>query len=307
VKIVVIGVGGVGGYFGGKLSKAGLNVTFIARGNTLKAISKNGLQIKSINGDFKVYPSVTNKIDRIKNSDLVILGVKSWQLMDIAKHIKPHLNANTMVLPLQNGADNADKLLTILNSENVIAGLCRIVSKIEAPGIINHFAYEPEIIFGEVNNKRTERIIKLKGVFDTALFKNSISSNIQLDIWRKFLFITTISGIGALTRSVLGDIRENEFLRQKMMDTAGEILKIANKKGVALSNTDIDKTFYIIDNLDFDTTSSLQRYIMENKPSELINFNGYIVKQGIDLKIDTPANSFIYNCLLPNENKVRKS
>jgi 2-dehydropantoate 2-reductase len=212
-----------------------------------------------------------------------------------------------MVLPLQNGADNADKLLTILNSENVIAGLCRIVSKIEAPGIINHFAYEPEIIFGEVNNKRTERIIKLKGVFDTALFKNSISSNIQLDIWRKFLFITTISGIGALTRSVLGDIRENEFLRQKMMDTAGEILKIANKKGVALSNTDIDKTFYIIDNLDFDTTSSLQRDIMEGKPSELINFNGYIDNQGIDLEIDTPANSFIYNCLLPNENKVRKS
>jgi len=306
MKIVVIGAGGVGGYFGGKLAKAGYDTSFIVRGKNLEAIKKNGLQIKSINGDFTVFPFATSEFDPVKNADLVILGIKSWQIIDIAKSIKPLLSTNTMVLPLQNGADNADKLLSVLNSENVIAGLCRIVSKIEEPGIINHFAYEPEIIFAENKNEKTGRIQLLKSTFDKAGFKNSISDNIHLDIWRKFLFITTISGMGALTRSVLGEIRENVFLKQKMYETAEEIVIIANEKGIALNKSDIDKIFAVIDNLNFHTTSSLQRDMMESKPSELDNFNGFIVNKGKELGIDTPVNSFIYQCLLLQENKARK-
>ena len=306
MKIVVIGAGGVGGYFGGKLAKAGYDISFIVRGKNLEAIKKNGLQIKSINGDFTVFPFATSEFDPVKNADLVILGIKSWQIIDIAKSIKPLLSTNTMVLPLQNGADNADKLLSVLNSENVIAGLCRIVSKIEEPGIINHFAYEPEIIFAENKNEKTGRIQLLKSTFDKAGFKNSISDNIHLDIWRKFLFITTISGMGALTRSVLGEIRENVFLKQKMYETAEEIVIIANEKGIALNKSDIDKIFAVIDNLNFHTTSSLQRDMMESKPSELDNFNGFIVNKGKELGIDTPVNSFIYQCLLLQENKARK-
>jgi len=306
MKIVVIGAGGVGGYFGGKLAKAGYDISFIVRGKNLEAIKKNGLQIKSINGDFTVFPFATSEFDPVKNADLVILGIKSWQIIDIAKSIKPLLSTNTMVLPLQNGADNADKLLSVLNSENVISGLCRIVSKIEEPGIINHFAYEPEIIFAENKNEKTGRIQLLKSTFDKAGFKNSISDNIHLDIWRKFLFITTISGMGALTRSVLGEIRENVFLKQKMYETAEEIVIIANEKGIALNKSDIDKIFAVIDNLNFHTTSSLQRDMMESKPSELDNFNGFIVNKGKELGIDTPVNSFIYQCLLLQENKARK-
>jgi 2-dehydropantoate 2-reductase len=306
MKIVIIGAGGVGGYFGGKLAQSGNKVSFIVRGNTLRAISENGLQVKSINGDFRVYPNATNNFDAVKNADLIVLGIKSWQIIDVAKLIKPHLNANCMVLPLQNGADNVDKLVSILNQKNVIAGLCKIVSKIEAPGIINHFGYEPEIIFGELTNEVTERITKLKTIFDKANFSNTLSKDIHVDIWKKFLFITTISGIGALTRSVMGEIRENKYLRLKMMNTAKEILKIANKKGIALTRTDIEKTFITIDKLDYNTTSSLQRDIMEGKPSELNNFNGFIVDKGLELNVDTPVNSFIYNCLLPLENKARK-
>lgn len=306
MKIVVIGAGGVGGYFGGKLTKAGYDTSFIVRGKNLEAINKNGLQIKSINGDFKVYPLATSEFDPVKKADLVILGTKSWQIIDIAKSIKPLLSKHTMVLPLQNGADNADKLLSVLNPENVIAGFCRIVSKIEEPGIINHFAYEPEIIFAENKNEKTERIQLLKSTFDKAGFKNSISNDIHLDIWRKFLFITTISGMGALTRSVLGEIRENVFLKKKMHETAEEILAIANKKGILLSETDIEKIFKIISNMNFETTSSLQRDLIEGKPSELANFNGFIVEKGKELGIDTPVNSFIYQSLLLQENKTRK-
>lgn len=306
MKIVVIGAGAVGGYFGGKLTQAGFDVTFIARGKTLEAIKNKGLQIKSINGDFVVHPKVTDNINNLKNPDLIILGVKSWQVIDIAKQIKPILTKKTMVLPLQNGADNAEKLLSVLNKESVLAGFCKIVSKVDAPGIINHFAYDPEIVFGEYDNKITGRIKNIKTVLDKAKINNTIPGDIHLDIWKKFLFIVTVSGIGALTRSVFGVMREDEGVRQIMYQTANEIVAIANAKGINLTNNDVETVLKVIDNLDYNTTASMQRDIMEGRPSELENFNGYIVKMGKDLHITTPVNSFTYHCLLPMEKKARK-
>jgi 2-dehydropantoate 2-reductase len=306
MKIVIIGAGGVGGFFGAKLVKAGFDVTFIARGKHLQAIQNNGLQVKSIEGDFVVRPKVIDNISEVKNPDLIILGVKSWQVGEVALQIKPILTNETMVLPLQNGADNADKLLSVLPKENVLAGVSRIVSKIEEPGIINHFAFVPQINFGEYNNKKTERIQKVKVVFDKAGFKNFISEDIHLDIWRKFLFIATISGIGALTRAVFGVMREDKAIRKMILETANEIKQIANTKGIGLTEKDIDITMQAIDNNDYNTTASMQRDMMEGRPSELENFNGYIVDQGKKLEISTPLNSFTYNCLLPQENKARK-
>ena len=305
MKIVVVGAGGVGGYFGGKLAKAGFDVTFIARGKHLEAIKNNGLQIKSILGNFKVFPKVTDKINDIENPDLIILGVKSWQVIDVAKQLKGIVTKDTMVLPLQNGADNADKLLSILPKENVLAGLCKIVSKVKSPGIISHFTFEPEIVFGEYDNKKTKRVKHLKTVFDKAEFKSTLSDDIHLDIWKKFLFIGTISGIGALTRAVFGVMREHLGIRNIIYDTANEMVTVANAKGIGLTAQDVEKTLKVIDSLDYNTTASMQRDVMEGKPSELENFNGYIVAQGKLLNVETPTNSFIYNCLMPQEEKAR--
>ena len=307
MNIVVFGTGGVGGYFGAKLHKAGFNVTFIARGKQLIAIRNNGLQIRSINGNFTIHPEVTDDINTLKNPDLIILGVKSWQVVEVAKTIKSIVRKSTMVLPLQNGADNTDKLRAVLNSENVLAGLCKIVSKVEDYGIINHFAYEPEIVFGEYNNKQTKRVKQLKSVFDQAGFKNKLSENIHLDIWRKYLFITTVSGIGALTRSSFGMIKQNDAIMDMMLKTAHEIKQIANAKGISITDADVERTLKMFHQMPDETTASMQRDVMQGKPSELDNFNGFIVKQGIELGIETPVNSFIYNCLLPQEESVRTS
>ncbi len=304
MNIVIIGAGGVGGYFGGKLAQAGHNTTFITRGQTLETIKQNGLKVKSILGDFHVYPYATDNYDLVKKADLILLCVKSWQIEDIAQKIKPLLPSHCTVLPLQNGADNADRLLAILPPAQVIAGLCRIVSKIESPGVINHFGFEPEILFGELNNEPSIRLESIKVAFDKAGFKNRISNNIQREIWLKFLFIASISAMGALTRSVLGVMREDPFLRKKLLETAAEIVSVGNSLGININERDIDSCFEIIDRIDYDTTMSLQRDLMEGKPSELENFNGYIVQQGDLLGIDTPVNDFIYYSLRPMEVKV---
>lgn len=305
MNVVIIGAGGVGGYFGAKLAQAGNPTTFLTRGKNLKSIKKNGLQVKSINGDLHVFPKATDDLKAISGASLVLLCVKSWQIVNIAEKIKPFLASDATVLPLQNGADNADRLSKILSKKHLIAGLCKIVSKIESPGVIRHFGYDPEIVFGEIDNAQSPRIKNIKKVFDHGGFRNRVSNDIQRDIWLKFLFIASISALGALTRSVLGVIREDPYLRQILIKTAEEIIVVGQKSGVNLKDQDRIKCFEIIDSLDYHTTMSLQRDIMEGKPSELENFNGFIVNTGDELGIETPVNDFIYYTLRPMELKAR--
>ncbi|NNK88000.1 MAG: 2-dehydropantoate 2-reductase [Flavobacteriaceae bacterium] len=307
MRIVVFGAGGVGGFFGGKLVQAGHDVTFVARGKHLDAIQQRGLQVKSINGDFKVEANAVESLDGHQSADLVLISVKSLQLEDAAEAIKPVMNRDTSVLPLLNGANIADRLSEIIPPGQVVAGLCRIVSRIESPGVIDHFAFKkPEIIFGLYDGRTNARLKMIKSMFDAAGIDNKLSTNIRLDIWKKFLFITMVSGMGALTRSTFGLMREDEHIRSLIYQTASEIVSIANNMGIGLDNTDIEKSFKAIDGTLYDTTASMQRDIMAGRPSELDNFNGYIVQMGKELHLNTPVNSLIYHCLFPQEKRARE-
>ena len=306
MKIAVIGAGGVGGYFGGKLAQADYDVTFIARGKHLEAIRENGLQIKSIKGDFLVHPKVTDNIEEVQYADLIILATKSWQVTAVAKQLKPVIQKETMVLPLQNGADNSDKLREVLPHKNVLAGLCKIVSKIESPSVIDHFEYEPEIIFGEYDNSHTGRVQRVHAIFNRSHIKNKISEDIHLDIWRKFLFIATVSGIAAVARVPFGDFQNDPQLMDMVHKTANEIKNIANAKGINITHKDVEKAIDMFLSMGPETTASMQRDIMDGKPSELENFNGYIVREGKRFGVETPVNAFTYYSLLPQERKTRR-
>lgn len=309
MKIVVYGVGGVGGvggFFGGKLTLSGNKVTMIARGAHLKAIQENGLIIKSITGDFTCRPYlVTDDLSVIETPDLVIFGVKSWQLEQATKDILQYCDERTVFLPLQNGADNVDTLNALIPKHQVLAGLCRMISFIERPGVISNPDIAPAILFGEQDNVNTERIEKILSVFIKAGIDISIPENIQVAIWQKFLFITTISAIGGLTRVSIGEMRNREYIMEVMRNTAQEVYEVAIAKGIALPVNTVENTFAAISRQAYDTTASTQRDIMEGKPSELENFNGYIIKEGKRLGIPTPVNEMIYELLLPQEKKNR--
>jgi len=308
MKILVYGAGGVGGYFGARLAESGNKVSFIARGEHLRAIKKSGLQLESINGNITVNPElVTRDINEVETPDLILLGVKSWQLPEVASELKKIISRDTIVLPLQNGADNYEKLTEILPKNNVLAGLCFIVSYIEKPGKIKHASFEPRIVFGEADNSRSERISMVSTLFLEAKIDFLNPENIQLEIWKKFLFICTISGIGGLTRVSIDKIRNSAYLLDLMKQTSGEIRSVANAKGIPLNDEHIEKAFQIIENQPQGTTASTQRDIMEGKPSEIENFNGYIVTAGERLEIKTPVNKMIYECLKPMEEQARKT
>lgn len=307
MKILIYGSGGVGGYFGIRLAEVGNDVTFVARGNHLKAILENGFALRSIEGDYHISsPNITDDIGSLDiDFDLIILGVKSWQINEASILIKPILSKNTLVLPLQNGVDNSEKLLSIIDRKNVLMGACRIYSKVENFGIINHFGFPAELLLGEINNKRSDRILKLKAAFNQAKFKTTIPKDIHKEIWKKFMFICTVSGLGALTRVSIGKMFEYEKTRNLMKRTAEEIYLIALAKKINLPDDIVSTMMRFIKNQPYDSTASTQRDIMSGKPSELENLNGYIVKEGKKLNIKTPVNSFIYTSLYIQESQAK--
>jgi len=306
MNIVIYGTGGVGGYFGTRLAQAGNKVTFIARGKHLETIKQNGLYLKSIKGDYLVYPAnATSTISEVKNIDLILVCVKTWQLVDVAKKIKPVLNKDTMVISLLNGVENETVLCDVIDKKHVLGGLCKVVSKFEDYGVINHLSYEPTIIFGELTNLKTARTLQLEQTFVAAGITTKLATDIQKEIWTKFLYISTVSAIGALTRATIGEMIASPQIKKMMYQTAEEIIAIAKKQGIDLPENSIEKQFQIIDTQPYNTTSSLQRDMMSGKPSELEAQNGTIVKMGKEMGIPTPVNSFIYHCLLPQEKKVR--
>jgi len=301
MKIAIIGTGGVGGYFGGKMAQAGFDVTFIARGAHLKAIQQNGLTVKSFQGDFKIFPAkATDQIEQIGTVDLVILGVKAWQVKEIASTLTPLLHKDTAVLPLQNGVLAAEELQAVIAKQNVINGLCRIFAKIESPGVIDHFAYDPSIVFGELNNEKSERIEKIKSLFDASGINAKIADDITAELWRKFIGIC-VGGLLAVARSNYGIIRELPQTRKLLNDLIVETYQLSQKMGINVEPDFPDKTMAFIDSYPSDSNTSLARDVWEGKPSEIEYQNGTVVKLGEKYGMETPINRFIYDCILPME------
>jgi 2-dehydropantoate 2-reductase len=306
MKIGIIGAGGVGGYFGGKLALSGYDVTFVARGEHLRALKENGLTVKSIYGDFKIESvNAAERIEDLKNTDLILICVKAWQVKDIAKKLKPVVNENTVVIPLQNGVLAIEELQEHLQDGNIAGGLCFIISKIELPGIINHFGIEPAIVFGEINNIKTERLNRIKEVFDRSFIKSKISDDIYADLWKKFITIC-VSGLLAVTKSTYGELRALKQTRKMMIDLLKEIYRLSQKIGINIKPDFVGKTVSLIDTYPFNSTSSLTRDVWEGKPSEIDYQNGTVVRFGQKYKVETPVNKFVYNCILPMELKARR-
>ncbi len=307
MNVLIYGIGGVGGFFGAKLATTKNHISFIARGNHLEAIRQNGITVKSIQGNLHAIPKiVTDDLTQIPTPDLVIFGVKSWQLPEAAQNIKPYINSKTILLPLQNGVNNSDLLMDVFSKKQVLGGLCNLISFIESPGVIRHSAFNPTITFGELSNTKTRRIETICNLFEEAGINYIVAEDIQREIWKKFLFICTISGLGGLTRAPIGVMRESAYLYQMMENTANEILFLAQAKGINLDQKAVSDVFKIIDGQDPESTASTQRDIMEGRPSELETFNGYVVQEAKKENISVPVNTLIYECLLPMEQKARK-
>ncbi len=306
MRIAVFGVGGVGGYFGGRLAQAGEEMIFVARGAHLSALQSGGLRVDSIKGDFVVNPvQATDDPRDAGKVDMVLLGVKAWQVPEAAEAIREMMAEETGVIFLGNGVDAPAQLAAVLGEKHVLGGLCQISAAIAGPGHIRHVGIEPYVAFGELDGRKSERAARLKQALEGAGVSVNIPEDIQAAMWEKFVFIAAISGVGAVTRAAVGVVRSVAETRQMLLQALEEVVQVGRARGVNLPANLATKRMAFIDGIAPGVTASMQRDIMDGRPSELAAQSGAVVRMGLEAGVATPVHAFLYASLLPQELKAR--
>jgi 2-dehydropantoate 2-reductase len=302
MRIAVVGAGGVGGCFGGRLAQAGEDVTFIARGEHLKVMQATGLRVDSFQGDFQIHPiQATSDPGTVGPVDMVLLAVKAWQVPEVAPTLAPLLGQETGVVFLGNGVEAPAQVRQALGPGRALGGLTRISACIAGPGHIQHLGIDPSIAFGELDGSPSARVEALRQAFERAQVKVSVPADIQAAMWEKFIFIAAISGVGAVARQPAGVLRQVPETRQLLQEAIAEAVAVARARRIDLSPAIAERTLALIDGLAPGVVPSMQRDIMEGRPSELGAQTGALVKLGLEAGVPTPVHAFIYASLLPLE------
>jgi 2-dehydropantoate 2-reductase len=236
---------------------------------------------------------------------MVLVAAKTWQLDEAIDLMRPLIGPETGVVPLLNGVEASDRLAAALGESHALNGICYIFVARVAPGVVRHSGIHPLIIFGERDNRRTARVEALREWLERAGVRVTVPPDIDAEVWRKFVFGATTSGLGAVTRAPMGLLRELPETRPLFIQGMREIVAVAQACGVALGEEAVTAALAQLDALPYETTASMQRDIMAGRPSELEAQNGAVARLGAAAGVPTPLHTFIYATLLPQERMAR--
>ena len=303
MKIVVMGTGGVGGYFGARLSKAGNDVGFIARGAHLKAIKEKGLKILSELGEININSLIaSDNPSDFEIPEIILFCVKTYDMEVSTNLIKPIVGSDTVVIPLLNGISHFEIMKKILGEDKVIGGIAAISALIEEPGVIRHNSTMQMLKFGEFDKTISSRIKNFQNACEKAGINNSIPENIEIDLWQKFILICTLAGANCLTRLSLGLCRKNSATLNLMKEIATEVITIAHAENVPLPSNQLeiimDQLYKLPDGMKASTLPALEN----GEKLEISALHGTILKFGEKNNIDTPMNRAVFAALSPHEN-----
>ncbi len=299
MRIVVMGTGGTGGYFGAKLARAGEDVTFVARGAHLAAIRKDGLRVRSaIEGEWVVRSPAVDRVDGLGPAEIVLFCVKSFDTEQAAETIRPVVGRGTGVLSLQNGVDNEDKLQKILGPEHVMGGVAQVFATIEAPGVIHH-ALLGRIIFGEMDGETTGRTRAFRAACERAAIPAEISPRVRAALWEKYVVLTAHAGMTALTRCPAGVIRRCPETRRMYQLLLTEMAALARAEGAGLDEGIVETALGFLDGLGENAYTSMYHDLVHGKRLELEALHGHAWRLGERHGIRTPMLFAVYAALRP--------
>jgi 2-dehydropantoate 2-reductase len=299
MRIVIMGSGGTGGYFGAKLARAGEDVTFVARGAHLAALSANGLRIKSaVEGDWTVPAAAVERLDGAPPADLVLFCVKSFDTEEAARLIRPVVGPATGVLSIQNGVDNEEKLARVLGAGHVLGGAVRVFATIEAPGVIAH-TFGGHLAFGEMDGRETERARAFLAACRKASIPAELVPDVTRALWEKYVFLTTHAGVTALTRCPAGVLRAVPEIRELYRRTVTEILAIGRAAGVPVDDGLLEQGMKFLDTVAPNAYSSLHHDLVTGKRLELEALHGHAVRLAEHHGVAAPTVFAIYAALRP--------
>ena len=299
MKIVVVGAGGVGGYFGARLAAAGADVHFLARGAHLAAMRSRGLRIESPKGDLHL-PQVAATDDPadIGPSDVVLFTVKLYDVDAALGLLPPLLGPDAVVIPLHNGVEAVSRLSGAVGAAHTAGGTTYITAVIAEPGVIRHTVMD-SLFFGEIDGRRSTRLERLLDACQHAGFRATLSDDINVDIWTKFVRLSVFSGMTAVTRSAIGPIVSDPDLFALLTDALHEAYAVARANRIAVPPAliqDVDRAYTMMSP---DAKSSMLHDLERGRRLELPWLSGAVVRLGQELGVPTPTHRFIATVLKP--------
>lgn len=293
LRIGILGLGGVGGYFGGLLAhqyhkSKNVEVLLITKPSTEKIIQRDGLKIITPDGQKIIIPDIlTSDTNTVGQLDLLLCSVKSYDLEESISSLKNSISAKTVILPLLNGVDSKERIQKIYQDSPVLEGCVYIVSQQLQPGVISVTGTMRTLHFGS-DNVSPEKLANFDAIFRTAGIESHLSKEIQTTIWEKFLFVSTLATLTSYLDSSIGKILENSESKAMLIHLLHEIKAIADAKNIKLSESIVEKTIANIYKLPYEATTSMHRDFQKKGKTELESLTEYISKTGKTLNISTP-------------------
>ncbi|WP_330475498.1 2-dehydropantoate 2-reductase [Terrabacter sp. C0L_2] len=304
MRIAVLGTGGIGGYFGGRLAAAGHDVTFLARGAHLEAIRAHGLVVTSVAGDFTVQPAqATDDIASIGGAgpvDVVLLAVKTWQLPPVLAALPALVGAGTAVVTTQNGVEAPDQVAAAVGRAAVLPGIAKLFVHIEAPGRITHVGGPGSLVVEEWSatpGAPSERVTRLRQAIVDSGAASPVPEDIWAELWSKMLFVVPFGSLGAALDATIGELRSKPSSRALLEDAMREVEALARARGIRLPDRVVAGTMAFVDDQPADGTTTLQRDLLEGRPSELDAWTGAVVRLASESRVDVPLHRLLLEVL----------
>ena len=308
MKILVMGTGAVGGYFGGVLARGGADVTLIARGENRDAIQKNGLQVESVtSGNFTVHPPVIERPDGSWEADLVLFCVKSYQSEEAVELLKPVVGGTTTILTLQNGIGSGELLAESFGRSRVLLGAAYVEAARKAPGVFAEFGGMCHIVFGEESGERSQRTVAIQDALQAAGMEAQLSGDMTRDLWNKLIYICALSGMTCITRTAMADVLHTSETLELSWRVMRETEQVALAMNVKLSADVVESTMADFQASEEALVSSMYQDLMAGNPLELAVINGAVSRLGKEVGIGTPVNDFIIECLAVADRLARSA
>ena len=307
MRIVVVGAGGAGAFFGARWAQAGVDVTLLARGRQLEAIRASGVKIIAPGGESVTPVRATDDPACVTGADLVIFATKTWQLAAAVAPLMSYITGETAVVGLQNGVEAADELAKAVGPARALVGVCRIIAFVESPGVIRHVGVEPSIVIGERAGGLSPRVEALSKLLTVPGARVDATDDATLEIWRKFLFFAPVSGMGSVTRSTVGVYRSHPRTRPLLIAAMEEVYRLGLARGVKYPPDAVEKALAFVDSSPPDGTTSTSRDFADGRRTEIDALSGAVTRLGRESGVPTPTHDFISAVLAPQEARAREA
>jgi 2-dehydropantoate 2-reductase len=294
MKILVVGAGAVGGYFGGRLLEKGEDVTFLVREKRKKQLDVTGLNIESVHGNISLKPKTILSGEMHEDFDVIILSTKAYHLKGVIEDIRPFVKEKTMVLPLLNGISHLDTLIREFGEKHVLGGLCFIESTLGENGKVIQTSPIHNLVFGERNGEETDRIQRVRASFSDTKASFIYSDNIMKEMWNKYLFISLLSGATTLMRAPIGPIRDTDSGYEALRKIVTEVVTVMEKIGAPIGNELIEAQLTKVNEMGYQMKSSMQRDMEKGLPTEADHFFLYLLTHAKEHNVQTPTIELIY-------------